>query len=91
MENDGLQCRWYPEYDAVTPEQVDQQKWASWYNNRSFRVQKEYLLQLLNDLGFDVVLEQFDCDNDIVSQLRTGWRRTHARALLVGVKSADKP
>lgn len=91
MENEGLQGRWFPEYDAVTPEQLDRLKWAAWANNKSFWIQKEYLLQLLRDLGFDLVLEQFDCDNDIVGQLTTGWRRTHGRVLLVGIKSTEKP
>ena len=47
-----------------------------------------YLLQLLSDLGFDLVLEQFDCDKDIVGQwTTTGWRKTNSRVLLAGIKS----
>jgi SAM-dependent methyltransferase len=90
MVNEGLQGRWYPEYDDVTQEQLDRMKWASWANNKSFWVQKEYLLQLLKDLGFDIVLEQFDCDDDIVGQLTTGWRKVNDRVLLVGIKSAQE-
>ena len=86
-ENEGLRGRWYPEYGDVTPEELNRMKWASWSNNRSFWVQKEFLLQLLSDLGFDLVLEQFDCDKDIVGQWTTGWRKTHSRVLLAGIKS----
>jgi 2-polyprenyl-3-methyl-5-hydroxy-6-metoxy-1,4-benzoquinol methylase len=88
MENEGLPGRWYPEYDVPTPDQLERLKWASWSNDRSFWIQKEYLLQLLKDLGFDLVLEQFDCDNDIATQWTTGWRKAHDRVLLVGIKAA---
>lgn len=86
-ENEGLRGRWFPEYGDVTMEQLDRMKWASWSNSRSFWVQKEYLLQLMHDLGFDIVLEQFDCDHDIVGQY-TGWRRSNSRVLLVGLRTA---
>ena len=67
-------------------------KWASWSNDRSFWVQKEYPLQLLSDVGFDLVLEQFDCDKDIVGQwTTTGWRKTNSRVLLAAIKSTAKP
>lgn len=86
-ENEGLRGRWMYEYGNVTKEQLERLKWASWSNNKSFWIQKEYLLQLLHDLGFNVVLEQFDCDSDIVGQAN-GWRYEHSRVLLVGIKSA---
>jgi SAM-dependent methyltransferase len=88
-ENEGLRGRWFPEYRDVTPEELDRMKWASWSNKRSFWVQKEFLLQLLSDLGFDLVLEQFDCDKDIVGQwtTATGWRKTNSRVLLAAIKS----
>jgi hypothetical protein len=44
------------------------------------------LLQLLKDIGFDIVLEQFDCDDDIRGQLTTGWRKTHSRVLLAAIR-----
>jgi 2-polyprenyl-3-methyl-5-hydroxy-6-metoxy-1,4-benzoquinol methylase len=89
-EHEGLRGRWYPEYDKATPEQLERMKWHSWLNNRSFWVQKEYLLQLLKDLGFDIVLEQYDCDGDIVTELTTGNRKISDRVFLVAIKSAQR-
>ena len=86
-ENEGLRGRWYPEYDAVDPAQLDQMKWSSWSNNRSFWIQKEYLLGLLKLIGFDVVLEQFDFMEDIVGEMTGGFYRTNDRVMLVGIKS----
>lgn len=86
-ENEGLRGRWFSEYDDVTPEQLEQMKWASWSNTKSFWIQKEHLLQLLKDLGFDLILEQFDADLDIVGEWTTGWRKYHDRVFLVAIKS----
>lgn len=86
-ENEGLRGRWFPEYAEVAHARHDRMKWASWSNRKSFWIQKEYLLQLLHDLGFDLVFEQFDCDPDIVGQY-TGWRRSNSRVFLVALRTA---
>ena len=87
-ENGGCGDGGIRSYGDVTPEELNRMKWASWSNDRSFWVQKDYPLQLLSDLGFDLVLEQFDCDKDIVGQwTTTGWRKTNSRVLLAGIKS----
>lgn len=85
-EHEGLRGRWFREYDRTANIQLEQMKWASWSNADSFWIQKEHLLELLRSLGFDIVLEQFDCDDDIVSQ-QTGWRRNHSRVMLVGIRA----
>lgn len=85
--NEGLKGRWFPEHDTLPTHELDDMKWASWTNEKSFWIQKEYLLQLLKDLGFDVALEQFDCDANIAEQYTTGWRKSTDRVLLVGIKS----
>lgn len=85
--HEGLRGRWYREYDAVAPEQLDQMKWSSWTNNRSFWVEKLSLLQAMKDVGFDLVFEQFDSESDIAAEYATGQRAQHSRAFLVGVKS----
>lgn len=87
VENEGLRGRWFQEYDAVAPEQLEQMKWSSWTNNRSFWVEKTPLLQLMRDVGFDILFEQFDGDADLANQYTTGRRAQHSRVLLVGVKS----
>ena len=86
-ENEGLKGRWYPEYDQLTPEQLEEARWASWSNNRSFWIQKEYLLALLRELGFDLVLEQFDSMPDIVHEMTAGTYRQQDRVLLVGIRT----
>jgi SAM-dependent methyltransferase len=84
-EHEGLRGRWFREYDRTPDMQLDQMKWASWSNSYSFWIQKEHLVQLLRNLGFDIVLEQFDCDDNIIDQ-QTGWRRNHSRLMLVGIR-----
>lgn len=59
-ENEGLIGRWFTEHDNVPGPELDAKKWASWQNKRSFWIQREYLLDLLNKVGFDIVLEQYD-------------------------------
>ena len=59
-ENEGLMGRWYTEHDLVPGPALEALKYASWENKRSFWLQKEYLLDLLAKVGFDIVLEQYD-------------------------------
>jgi len=89
-ENEGLKGRWYREHDNVTPEQLELLKWHSWGNYRSFWIQKEYLLQLLRDIGFDIILEQFDFMGDIAADMTSGIYKSHDRNLIVAIKSKDK-
>ena len=63
-------------------------KWTSWSNTKSFWIQKELLLQLMNDVGFDVVFEQFDVARNIAKAYTHGFRKTYDRVLLVGVRTA---
>jgi SAM-dependent methyltransferase len=84
--NEGLRGRWYPEYESVSAERLDQMKWSSWSNNKSFWIEKAYLLQVMKEAGFDMVFEQFDCETDVAAQYTAGFRARHARVFLVGVK-----
>ena len=60
-ENEGLPGRWFTEFHNQDEFQNrDDVKWAAWDNLRSFWVRREYLLQAIHDVGFDIVLEQFD-------------------------------
>jgi len=87
-ENEGLKGRWYREHDSVTPEQLDLLKWHSWGNHRSFWIQKEYLLQLLRDIGFDIILEQFDfMGGAIAAEMTSGTYKREDRNLIVAIKS----
>lgn len=89
--NEGLRGRWYPEYDSVSPDLLDQMRWSSWSNNKSFWIEKPYLLQIMKEAGFEMVFEQFDCEDDIANQYTTGYRGKHSRVFLVGVKRDEVP
>lgn len=86
-ENEGLRGRWYPEYEDAGPEELEQMKWASWSNKRSFWVLKQDLLQTLYDLGFSVVLEQFDYLSHIGQEMTDGFYKTNDRVLVVGIRA----
>lgn len=93
-ENEGLRGRWYPEHGDIPQSELDQLKWASWTNEKSFWIQIEYLLQLLKSFGFDLVFEQFDCMDDILGEMTKGFYKKIDRVMLVAIKSglpADQP
>ena len=69
-------------------------KWFSWDNKKSFWMQKEHLLQLIRDIGFDLVFEEFDCLPNIISEMTEGYYAKNDRVMLVGIKSnvvTEKP
>jgi SAM-dependent methyltransferase len=86
-QNEGLSGRWYPEHGDIPADELNKLKWASWNNKSSFWVQKEYLLQLLKEVGFDLVFEQFDCLDDIISDMTEGFYNKIDRVMLVAVKT----
>lgn len=86
-QNEGLNGRWYPEHGDIPADELNQLKWASWDNKASFWVQKEYLLQLLKEIGFDLVFEQFDCLDDIIGDMTEGFYNKIDRVMLVAVKT----
>ena len=86
-ENEGLRGRWYPEHGDIPQSELDQLKWASWANEKSFWIQIEYLLQLLKSLGFDLVFERFDCMDDIFGDMTKGFYKKIDRVMLVAIKS----
>lgn len=85
-ENEGLPGRWFFEHGEMTTSDLDDLKWASWDNVRSFWIQKEYLLALIRDLGFDLVFEQFDWLSPMASEM-TGTYVNIDRVMLIGIKS----
>ena len=89
-ENEGLLGRWFPEHGDLSSDELDRLKWSSWQNRRSFWIQKEYLLQLIRDVGFDLVFEQFDYMPDIIREMTDGRYSVSDRVMLVGIKS-DAP
>ena len=90
-ENEGAEGRWYTEYHDVTTEQLDAMRETSWSNKRSFWLTKACLLQSLRDVGFDTVLECFDCMSDIRADMTDGYYARQDRVLIVGLKSGVAP
>ena len=91
--HEGLPGRWYSEFltDASFRNR-EGARWSSWDNRRSFWIQREYLLQAIHDVGFDVVLEQFDSlGSDIACAMTRGYYNTDSRGTFVGIKSLMTP
>ncbi|MFL5331083.1 MAG: class I SAM-dependent methyltransferase [Gemmataceae bacterium] len=89
VENESLLGRWYNEFatEALFQDR-EKSRWASWDNRNSFWVQREYLLQAIQDVGFDLVMEQFDCfGTKIVEAMVNGAYKTEARGTFIGVKT----
>jgi hypothetical protein len=89
-ENEGIPGRWFPEFRSRSAwHDRANRRWASWDNRRSFWPQREYLLQIIRDAGFDLVLEQFDpLGKDIASEMLTGSYCTSGRSTFVGIKTS---
>ena len=90
-QNERLRGRWYPEHEGIPEEALEKLKWASWENRQSFWIQKEHLLHLLREIGFDLVFEQFDCMDDIANDMTDGFYHKIDRVMLVAVKSGSPP
>src|ERR1051326_3050097 len=86
-DNEGLRGHWYSEFgDEETFKKRENAKWSSWDNRRSFLIQREYLLQAINDSGFDIVLEQFDSlGPNIVDSMLRGYYHNERRGTFIGI------
>jgi SAM-dependent methyltransferase len=88
-ENEGLAGRWYIEYanDQVFNDR-EASKWSSWDNRRSFWIQREYLIQAIQEVGFDLVLEQYDSlGPNIAESILRGPYFEERRGTFIGVKT----
>ncbi len=92
-KNEGLPGRWFTEFpDDDSLKRRETAKWSSWDNRRSFWIQREYLLQVLYEVGFDLVMEQFDTFGpDIAENLIRGYYRINDRGTFVGIKTQNAP
>jgi SAM-dependent methyltransferase len=88
-ENESAQGRWYTEYpDEETFSTRESVRWSSWDNRRSFWLKRDYLLQSIQDVGFDFVAEQFDSlENDIVGSMTSGYYKIQDRGTFIGIKT----
>jgi 2-polyprenyl-3-methyl-5-hydroxy-6-metoxy-1,4-benzoquinol methylase len=88
--NEGVPGRWLGEFrNERAWRDRKNRRWASWENRRSFWVQREYLLQIMRDAGFDLVFEQYDAlGSQIAEEMITGSYRTSGRSTFVGIKTS---
>jgi hypothetical protein len=78
--HEGLKGKWYTEFaNEGQFKNRESMRWASWDNHRSFWIQREYLLQEIKNVGFDTVLEQYDCLADITAP--------YDRSMFIGIRS----
>ena len=91
-ENEALRGRWYTEFaNDEAFSKRDSAKWASWDNRRSFWIQREYLLQAIYDVGFDVVLEQFDgLGPNIAESTLSGFYKAESYGAFIGIKTGKE-
>jgi len=59
-EHEGAQGRWYVEFQNPESDDREKSKWASWTNNESFWLRREFLVQAISAAGFPLVFEQYD-------------------------------
>jgi Methyltransferase domain len=90
-ENEGLSGKWYTEFpDDESFRERENNRWASWENRRSFWILREYLLQAIQDVGFDLVMEQYDSlGPNIAESMLRGWYQTQGRGTFVGIKTRN--
>ena len=88
-ENEGLPGRWFQDRSPdATGEALEAAKWASWENDRSFWIQREYLIGAIHENGFDMVFEQYDClDSPIAQSMTQGFYRTDNRCMFIGIRT----
>lgn len=92
--HEGLPGRWYFEHDLEVTEASDdleQMRWASWHNKRSFWPTKGGLLHAMRDAGFSTVMEDFDpiASGEVLHLSPEGWSYQNCRSMFVGIKAAD--
>ena len=88
-ENETLRGRWYTEFaNDEAFSKRDSSKWSSWDNRRSFWIQREYLLQAIYDVGFDLVMEQFDSlGPNIAESMLCGVYKAESFGTFIGIKT----
>ena len=89
--HEGLPGRWYPEHDLTIDQsshELEQLKWASWRNKRSFWPTKGSLVHTMRAAGFPIVFQDFgNLCGDVLRELSPqGWSFMNNRSMFVGVK-----
>jgi hypothetical protein len=90
--HEGLPGRWYPEHDLAADEsryELEQLKWASWNNKRSFWPTRGGLVHAMRAAGFPIVFQDFGnlCGDEVGGLSLEGWSYRNNRWMFVGVKA----
>lgn len=91
--HEGLPGRWYPEHDLDannSKDDLEELKWASWRNKRSFWPTAGGLVQAMRTAGFSLVFQDFGnlCGNEVRELSPEGWSYRNSRSMFVGVKTS---
>jgi precorrin-6B methylase 2 len=87
-ENEGLLGRWYHEHSETDTSKLDDFKWTSWSNQKSFWLTKPAILATLAEAGFTSIFEQYDwLGEDLVEAMTNGYYATHSRAQFIAIRS----
>ena len=88
-KNEDLLGRWYTEFwTNKSFSKRENSKGSSWDNRQSFWIQREYLLQAIQDVGFDLVMEQYDSlGQNIAQSMLRGYYQTDSRGTFIGIKT----
>ncbi len=87
-ENESLPGRWYQEFKSNAAfRDRERTKWSSWDNRKSFWIQREYLLQAIQDVGFDMVMEQFDVFAPNIADSLLHEYKSQSRGMFIGIKT----
>ncbi|GJE15208.1 class I SAM-dependent methyltransferase [Methylobacterium longum] len=87
-ENEGLPGRWMHEHDLDDTEKLEEHKWTSWSNKRSFWLTKSALIQTLKDCDFNIIYEQYDMlGDDIRTSMESGYYHQHDRSMFVAIRA----
>lgn len=88
-QNEGVAGRWYTEFATTRSfHNRENLRWASWDNRKSFWIQREHLLQAIHDVGFDLVMEEYDnLKPSIAECLLEGRYQADLRGTFIGIKT----
>lgn len=89
QENEGLPGRWYTEFaDSTQFENRENARWSSWDNHKSFWIKREALIQAIKDVGFDIVMEQYDTlAPNMAESMTSGHYKTMSHSTFIGIKA----
>ena len=91
VAHDGVRGKWIQEFrKGEDQETIEALRWSSYHNHQSFWIYRTDLIQLIHDLGFETVLEQFDSfawrGNSIAKNMDETYNR-QLRGTFIGIRS----